>query len=292
MTSCLGRALGRGFLFVLTFLFFVLAAAGCGARTGLDEASSWAAEAAVEAGIEDATLDQEVAEASIPEDSMVDEGIPPIHVSPPVVTMGCTNTAPSTIFVLSTTGLLMRFDPPTSTFTTIGGLPCPGGGVPNSMAVDRNGNAYVSSTVGVLYLVNTTTAACKSTPFASGQEGFAPTFGMGFSADSTSAGETLYVAAAVFGSALASIDTGTFKLRTIGAFNPSIDRPELTGTGAGDLFAFYETGGGSAIGKVDKTTARVTEQSLLPGVSQGRGWAFAFWGATFIRSRLRGARPS
>jgi hypothetical protein len=104
---------------------------------------------------------------------------------------------------------------------------------------------------------------------------------MGFSADGTSQGETLYVSGDTSGSALASIDTSTFKLRIIGAFNPVIDQPELTGTGAGDLFAFYSLGSDSAIGKVDKNSARVTEQSVLTGVSQGSSWAFAFWGGDF-----------
>ncbi len=290
MTSCRSRALGRGFLIVLTFLFFPLSAApilvGCGARTGLDEASYRDAGLPAAPSSDVATLDEEssvAAEAGIEDatlDSMVDEGIPPVHVSPPVVTMGCTSTAPSAIFVISRSATLMRFDPP-STFTTIGQIACQGNGTPNSMAVDHNGNAYVSFDTGALFVVSTTTAACKTTSFASGQEGFALTFGMGFSADATSQGETLYVAGDLFASSLASIDTSTFRLSTIGAFNPVIDEPELTGTGAGDLFAFYALGNDSAIGKVDKNTARVTEQSLLPGVTQGSSWAFAFLGGDF-----------
>ena len=38
------------------------------------------------------------------------------------------------------------------------------------------------------------------------------------------------------------IDTTTFALTDIGPFNPIEQGAELTGTGAGELFAFYEIG--------------------------------------------------
>ncbi len=62
---------------------------------------------------------------------------------------------------------------------------------------------------------------------------------------------------------------------------------ELTGTGDGRLFAFYNpffgtTGGvGSAIGQIDKTSGALVGQAPLPTVEQGAGWAFAFWGGAF-----------
>jgi hypothetical protein len=43
----------------------------------------------------------------------------------------------------------------------------------------------------------------------------------------------------------------------VGKFDPPVETPELTGTGAGDLFAFYAVGSGSAIGQIDKTNAEV-----------------------------------
>jgi hypothetical protein len=64
-----------------------------------------------------------------------------------------------------------------------------------------------------------------------------------------------------------------------------INLAELTGTGAGGLFAFWGPDGngspGSAIVEIDKTTAQVTNSSSLPTVTQGDGWAFAFWGGDF-----------
>jgi hypothetical protein len=67
----------------------------------------------------------------------------------------------------------------------------------------------------------------------------------------------------------------------VGAFNPSIQRAELSGTGDGRLFAFYQTPPGSAIAQVDKATGRVIAESPLPSIQQNDHWAFAFWGGDF-----------
>jgi hypothetical protein len=125
---------------------------------------------------------------------------------------------------------------------------------------------------------------------------------MGFSADTRGTGETLYVASnesngvrtslSPAPSRLAWIDTSTFALHVIGTFPPNVDMAELTGTGAGDLFAFYARGTDSIIGQVDKATARVTGQSLLAGVDQGNGWAFAFWGGDFYTFTAPGPPPT
>jgi hypothetical protein len=109
---------------------------------------------------------------------------------------------------------------------------------------------------------------------------------MGFSHNSGDAGETLYVASGSSTGApgfpqLAAIDTRSLALRVIGEFNPIIDNTELTGTGAGDLFGFYATDAGSGIAQIDKANAQVFAESLLPGLFQGMGWAFAFWGGDF-----------
>jgi hypothetical protein len=58
---------------------------------------------------------------------------------------------------------------------------------------------------------------------------------------------------------------------------------ELTGTGSGGLFGFWDPNQGldSAIVQIDKATAQVTNSSTLDGVQQGTGWAFAFWGGDF-----------
>ena len=53
--------------------------------------------------------------------------------------------------------------------------------------------------------------------------------------------------------------------------DPQITRAELTGTGAGGLFGFWQRVGtsSSAIVQIDKATAKVTNSSTLNGVDQG-----------------------
>jgi hypothetical protein len=234
------------------------------------------------------------------------DALPPLDVTVPHDAFNnCPDAGATFIYVVTEEFELMSFYPPTGAFTAIGALNCPvasnGSGpafTPFSMAVDKTGVAYVVYNDGELFRVSTATAACQPTSFASGQRGFTPTFGMGFSQDTTDTGETLFVASGGGNDAatprLASISTSNFALRIVGNLSPAIDSPELTGTGAGDLFGFYATSGAtpcdnittgtcpdSAIGQIDKTTGRVTNQAVLFGRAQGTAWAFAFWGGDF-----------
>jgi hypothetical protein len=117
---------------------------------------------------------------------------------------------------------------------------------------------------------------------------------MSFASNTNGPAETLFIATDNLnnqsGAArLGTIDVaGTFTLGFVGDFNPPIQNAELTGTGDGRLFAFYSVGGtpnqpgpDSAIGEIDKTTARVIAETPLPGITQGSAWAFGFWGGDF-----------
>jgi hypothetical protein len=198
----------------------------------------------------------------------------------------CPDADATLVYVVSEEYDLYSFYPPTAAFTRIGHIVCPSppGSTPFSMAVDRKGAAYVAFTdssqvaVGV-YRVSTLTAACVATPFVPRQRGFL-SFGMGFASNTNGPDETLYVASDE-ASSLGTIDTKSFVLNVVGPFNPTISRPELTGTGDGRLFAFYQVTPGSAIAQVDKSTAQVIAESRLPGVVQNSHWAFAFWGGDF-----------
>ncbi len=222
------------------------------------------------------------------------DALPPLDVpEPPDGPGDCPDGASTLVYVISSQNELFSFYPPTATFTPIGVISCPdpGGATPFSMAVDRAGVAYVLFNDGLLFQVSTLTAACTPTPFQpGGGVGFSQTFGMGYSRAPSGTGELLYVAADnvdpagnLGPSTLATLDTTSLSVHVIGQFLPSILQPELTGTGSGGLFAFYATNGGgdSAIGQVDRTTAAVVAQAVLPGVAQGAGWAFAFWGGDF-----------
>jgi hypothetical protein len=251
---------------------------GCGARTGLDDD-----EAPLLDGAAGAPADEGAPETFPEEDATPDQGMPPVHVSPPVVAADCADAGATLIYVIANDSTLLSFYPPTATFHTIGQINCTQGSVPNSMAVDQDGTAYVGFTSGNVFRVSTATAGCQPTTFAPGQDGFPFTFGMAFAGSSDGGTEALYVAGADFGasSKLASIDTTTFSLHLVGVLNPPVVRPELTGTAAGDLFAFFAVGAGSAIAQVNRASAQITAQSVLTGVNQGNSYAFAIWGGDF-----------
>jgi hypothetical protein len=240
----------------------------------------------------DAGPDIHVVDSSPPpeEDSAVaeEDALPPIDVQVPPPNL-CPDAGSTLIYVITETNTLYSFYPPTATFSTvIGNIACPSTSVPFSMAVSRNGIAYIIFDDGELFEIDTQSATlpCRSTGFVMGQGGFAARFGMGFSRDAVGPGETLYVASGSNGmtggpNQLARIDTMTLQLTVIGSLTPSIDDTELTGTGAGDLFGFYGGVNGSAIAQIDKANAQVTGSAPLPGVTQGSGWAFAYWGGDF-----------
>ncbi len=289
----------------LLFASLVVTVAACGSRTGLlvpldfdvpaDAKGDGSIIHHIDAQEEDA-LDEE-------------EALPPLDVRPPppdvAIPSDCVDAGSTLIYVIANSNNLYSFYPPTATFTQIGTIACPdtASSQPFSMAVDRKGIAYVvfQSTVGpggpgdgALFRVSTANAACIPTGFAVNQQGFPSTFGMGFSQDTGDTGETLFVASDTLGSQpsqLATIDvTNGYTLKIIDSFSPQISRAELTGTGSGGLFGFWDpdadtatgaSGPDSAIVQIDKTTGQVTNSSPLTGLSQGFGWAFAFWGGNF-----------
>ncbi len=306
-----------------------MAASGCGSRTGLlvlDELPDEADEAGVDASDATAPEDTTVAEDAafdappdVTEDRALDAGmdaqpdvtvdavadvvidvLPPIDVARPrPVACQEAGAASTLIYLVTSQNDLWSFYPPSLSFSRIGHLNCPTADTPFSMAVDQAGIAYVlysdMMSNGHLFRVSTATARCQATTFAIDQEQF-HTFGMGYSQNPSGVGETLYIASdedadSGIPARLGLIDTTAFAVHTVGAFVPQISSAELTGTGAGDLFAFYAlnpdpdgqavSGPPSAIGQIDKANGHLLGQTVLPNVAQGCGWAFAFWGGDF-----------
>jgi hypothetical protein len=220
------------------------------------------------------------------------EVLPPIDATPlpDVNRTDCPDADATLVYVVTQEFDLYSFYPPTAIFTRIGHISCPApsGTTPFSMAVDRKGAAYVAyvdetsatQTVVVgLYRVSTATAACIGTPFIPRQRGFL-TFGMGFVSNTNGPDETLFLASDE-AAALGTIDAKSFVVNVVGPFQPPISRPELTGTGDGRLFAFYQSGTASAIAQVDKSSGNLVAESPLPAIQQINHWAFAFWGGDF-----------
>jgi hypothetical protein len=315
------------------FRFYALGAAlgalaGCGSRTGLlvaDEPPEPGVDAS-DATVPDAGLD---AVADVVPDAFADAPLdapPDVFDAPPDVVeaaadvrvdahpvpIGCeeAGAASTLIYLITVQSDLWSFYPPSLEFHKIGPISCPTLPVmptptPFSMAVNESGVAYVVYSDGELFRVSTADARCASTSFQIDQEGF-KTFGMGYSHNASAAGEVLYVASdddAGVVSRLGYIDTNDFALHTIGAFPPTVVTAELTGTGAGDLYAFYSLNPGfqgpslppSAIGHIDKANGNLIGTPIpLATIEQGCAWAFAFWGGdfyTFTAPSIGGACP-
>jgi hypothetical protein len=295
----------RAHALALGFALLPLGALGaCGSRTGLlvpnDEVEIVEPDGAVILVPADAAVGDDAADA-LP---IIDTFVP--DTPPPNICADASNTL---IYVVTEDNELLRFDPGSATFSTIGLLQCPDARSPFSMAVDHEGVGYVlyydsSGTVpgpGSIYRVDLTNARCEATAYVPGQAGF-QSFGMSFSLstdpDSGLTGESLYVAndnnsidstVAVTGT-LGRIDPTTFNLAVVGNFAPTVvPAPELTSGSDGRLFGFYSpgylpgigNGATSAIVQIDKTTAQVVAEDELPTVDQGSAWAFGIWGGDF-----------
>jgi hypothetical protein len=199
---------------------------------------------------------------------------------------GCSEAA-KLVYVVTDSNELYSFAPNTSTFTKVGQLDCPAGSAtPNSMAVDRSGNAWVNFSDGALFKVSTADGSCQATAYPKGQGGLTR-FGMAFATESaTSEKETLYVVGIESnnkGHGLASIDLSTMKLTALGDFSASLagQSAELTGTGDGRLFGFFTTQPNATLAEIDKGSGATSNVSSLTGVNTGSAWAFSFWGGDF-----------
>lgn len=258
----------------------VVTVAACGARTGLPIPKIHA-----DAGIEeeeDAGPDVEDA-FDAPDEPDVEDPFPDVVVT------DCQDAGITYVYLISSQNALLRFYPPDLSVVTIGTINCPTTSPANpfSMAVDRQGIAYVLFDNGELFRVSTLTASCKATSFKPGQDGFNSKFGMGFSANTSDPGETLYVAGTdvVTANAISSfgtIDPKTFHLTMIGPASQYIGNPELTGTGDARLYGFGPTTPLSHFAEIDKPTAKVVNDVLIDlDLSFAAAWAFAFWGGDF-----------
>lgn len=198
-------------------------------------------------------------------------------------TDGCSDDA-KLVYVVDENYQLSTFDPMTRTFALRGNLSCPAGlfATPFSMSIDRDANAWVLYSDGVLYKVDTSTMACTRTSWST-QLGLT-LFGMGFSTDTANGTtDTLFVAGgsgtSFTSSTLARIDPNTLQAQLIGNLSGS---PELTGTGSAELWGFFPSASGATIQKLDKATGAVLQSFPLTALAgEPTAWAFAFWGGDF-----------
>lgn len=196
------------------------------------------------------------------------------------------------IYVVDDNNDLLSFDPrklPGDPFHLVGRMACGYGiGSPFSMAVDREGTAWVVYSSGDLFKVSIQDAHCEPSGFASRSAG-STTFGMGFVTDEPGGkAETLFVAANDDSHALSTIDTRRTPpaAHFVGTVDASMGmHPELTGTSEARLFGFYpEADVPAFVQEIDRKTAagRGPKWTLgTTGLGFVRAYAFAQWGGVF-----------
>jgi hypothetical protein len=202
--------------------------------------------------------------------------------------------ATALVYVVDQDNMFYSFDPLAAgdaAFQQIGAGPlsCPSGGQPFSMAVGRDGYAYVLY-VGVLAgaciginKIDIETGECLGlTPFSCGTGGFS-TFGMGYVTDGpdTSA-EKLYVGNSLAPASFATLDVATGEVSSIGTLAAA--GPEFTGNGLGELWGFFPSAATPTVAQIDKETGQAIEGTVY-GLTElsndANAWAFAHWGGAY-----------
>lgn len=190
------------------------------------------------------------------------------------------------VYLLTQANELYSFDPGTLALKKIGTLDCPTQAGANSMAVDRNALAYVNTSDGALFTVNTQNAHCSATSYQTGQKGHTIR-GMGFSSDTSGgAAETLYTCTGDGlggGTGLAKIGLPSYALSTIGDYSSGLggNECELTGTGDARLFGFFAITNPPKLAEITKTSAATPSPVTLTNVPSSTAYAFSFWGGDF-----------
>ena len=192
------------------------------------------------------------------------------------------------IFTLADDGVLWKFIPESATFQEIGALGCEGVKEPFSMAVDREGSAWIlfNAPVGALRRIDVADPSiCEDIGYQPGQLGVLR-YGMAFvSEDIENPCEELY-GNTYDGGALSEFPGAGDLLRVseklvVDLIGPTtFNGAELTGTGDGRLFLFGGVKTGTLV-EVDKVTAAYLETIPLKSLAPTNAFAFAFFAGDF-----------
>lgn len=199
------------------------------------------------------------------------------------------------VYVIDSDNTMYKFDPQlqsTAAFVPVGPMGCQAGDGPNSMAIGRDGFAYVlygtqdpvwgDYTCSGVYKVDIKTAACAGlSSFQCGSAGFQK-FGMGFATDSaTTTNEALYLSNSL-SPQLGKVDLGSGQVAALGTLPGAA---EFTGNAKGELWGFFPDQTPPKVIQVDKANAQTMQSfslAALPDLgTSGYAYAFAFWGGSF-----------
>lgn len=202
------------------------------------------------------------------------------------------------IYVLdnsSGSGQVWFYDPPANTFTMVGSIGCPAplGWVANSMAIDRQGYAWINyyeqaSLLGRIFRAPLSDLSqCEDTGYINpGQSWWL--LGMGYAVtDPESSCDELFIYRSdryleypnfgPGGAELGQFNEGSSQIDLIGPTDYPVG--ELTGTGDGRLFTFAPVDASLAVlVHLDKSSGAELEHTDLNGLDITNAFAFAFWG--------------
>lgn len=217
------------------------------------------------------------------EDSGTTDTGDPVEEEPPPVD-DCTETSDLIYVISRDDNMLKLFDPGTLTFSDLGRLSCGGTATPGSMAIARDGFAYIRFSDETVSVVDLDTLDCDRTAYSDRDTNFGA-FGMGYATNSADTWrDTLYIAN---DRKLASLDTTTWAVTNI-ATMPS--QSELTGNAEGELWAFLPLETPAELVRLDKSSGSAVETQRLtsfPDPGDIDTFAFAHWGGSawlFVRS--------
>ncbi len=232
------------------------------------------------AGGDDTGETDSPAEGSDPEDDFVptedEPGDSEAPTDDPAPADDCTETS-DLIYVLDKdSGSISLFDPASGGLSTLGTPDCDTWSTPASMAVARDGVAYVRMGDNEIFAVTLDTLDCQPTSYRNSSFG---SFGMGFATTAADTWrDTLFIASA---SALAALDRSTWQPTALGSM-PS--QGELTGTGSGELWAVLPLASPLELVELDQASG-ATLRTVRPATTLDIGnldtFAFAAWGGDF-----------
>jgi len=185
------------------------------------------------------------------------------------------------VLLLGGDGRLYRFDSFSLALTTLATVSC-GSYSLNSLTVSPIGPAYISSAGAELCRVDLTTFKSTLTPFDPMQielVGARRAYGMALLPDSSTAGQTLYIA--VEGGTnvnhLKRIDLTTYALTNVGDISPAVPWAELTAGPNGELYGFAVGTTESLLLNIDPKTASAIDVTHVPAGFVSAAFALVYW---------------
>jgi hypothetical protein len=193
--------------------------------------------------------------------------------TPPHAPTPCPPSAPPTAYLWSQEGELFTFDPVTVTSQRLGRVSCPTDASPETIAVSRDGAAYLEYTDGSIFRADLGSLACEPTAYRQGQLQIHGPVNIALSSDADA--ERMYVLRSGEDPALAVADLSTFVLHEVGAIDVNFlpDGLELKADASGRLFALSEFG---RLLEIDGDRGHIVRE-YDTAFESSVGWALLTW---------------